>query len=163
MNHGARERNGVPAGAIEAAGGQPVLRSGFEGGGEPLAIAADGALAQLGAGVAGDAALGEGVPVDGPQAVAAREDQGFAIGMERGGKRMDGFSAGDLAQGARIERGFEQLRRTGPVGGEEHLAAAGEERALQKVGGVADGAAFGHLQDVHAGGAVAKGDHRRPR
>ena len=51
MNHGARKRDRMPAGSVEAPGNQAALRAGFEGGGEPLAIAADRAFAQLGAGM----------------------------------------------------------------------------------------------------------------
>ena len=91
MDHGARKRDGVPAGAIEAAGDEAALRAGFEGRGEPLAIPADGAFAQLGAGLRDNRALGKGVPMDGPQAASAGEDQRFAIGMERGGEGMDGL------------------------------------------------------------------------
>ena len=98
MNDGARKWNGMPAGSIEASGNQAALGAGFERGREPLAIAADGALAQLGAGVIGDATLGQrvaldGLPVDGPQAAAAGEDQGFPIRMQR---RRKGWMASPL-------------------------------------------------------------------
>src|ERR1700678_3357931 len=76
---------------------------------------------------------------------------------------MDRGSGGDLARKARSERGFEQLRRSGLVGGEKNLAAAREEGALQKIRGMADGGAFGDLPDLRAGEAVAIGDHHRPK
>jgi hypothetical protein len=58
------------------------LRAGFEGGREPLAIAADGAFAQLGVFIFGDGTFRQRAAIDGRQSSAAGEDQRFAIGME---------------------------------------------------------------------------------
>src|ERR1035437_2284198 len=44
-NDGARKRNRMPAGFVEASGDEAALSAGFKRGGEPFAIAADGAFA----------------------------------------------------------------------------------------------------------------------
>jgi hypothetical protein len=151
VDDGAGERDdggcgSVKAGDDEAAGGGGAT-SACKGSGEPAAIGTNGRLTELGAGQREDAARRESGARDGPQFPAPRDHKGCAIGVQRGGIRMDGSVEGELARFTGGERDLEQLRFAGAVTGEEHFAIAREERALQKVGGVIDVRAAGDLAD----------------
>ncbi len=149
MNHCPGEGNRAPSGAIEAAHRQAAFGALLVSRREPLAIAADGAFAQLRATLLHDRTPRQCVAVDGPQAAAARDHQRLAIGVERRRKWMYGCAGGELTRLAAIREHLEELRRSGAIRSEEQGAVAGKEGALQKVSRMADGRAVRDLAHRH--------------
>ena len=89
MNHRARKRHIVPAALPSKRPATRPHSSPLECRGQPFAIGADGAFAELGAGAIQRWSLRERLPVHRPQAAAAREDN-LLVHPDAAPRRRDG-------------------------------------------------------------------------